>query len=314
MASVIIRTEPSEPDTEDANFMRAFAEYRSGGTLSTEFRGQAGGIVIPEMIYRADPLLTTTNANIINKTVGSINLKLTPARQFMNDLGITRYENLSSNFVLPSASQVTADFVSENADVSTGSFAPANITLAPRALGVTQSHTAEFSTTTNPDILSASMQAMFNSLDYRIAQDVFAQIMVDAPARVQSHVGGTLSQASFLAMEASLGFGPNKFVTTNSIKGYLKAMEVGTGIRSLWGVDNTVEGYNAYSELVVPADKMFMGNFADAAVGIFGAPELILDPYTSAKSRKVLATLNVLCDTGYANPEGIVWRTDASVY
>ena len=71
---------------------------------------------------------------------------------------------------------------------------------------------------------------------------------------------------------------------------------------------------NAFAETVVSANDIFLGNFSHVTVAQFGDYEIIFDNITKAKSRKTVATLNGLFDTGYANPLGMVWRTDPSTY
>lgn len=312
MASVNIITEPKKDD-DDVNFLRAISEYQERDVISSEFAGKGGGLLIPQYVYRADPLLTSTESGIINKNVAGISVLKTPAAEFLTKIGVQRFSNLSANLVLPNAPQVVADFAGEGQDTSTGNFAPAVITLAPRGLGISQDWTREYAATVNPDLIQANLQAMFNAIDVAIAKDVFATITVDAGSQEQSHTSGALAQSSILSMEASLGFGPNKLVTTPFLRKVMKSVKVGTDQRMLWASDD-VEGFDALAETVVPADHIFLGNFNHSVVAQFGDFEVIFDNITKAKSRKTVATLNALVDTGYANGLGMVWKQDPCTY
>jgi hypothetical protein len=307
----------TKKDDEEVNFLRAFSEYYTDNRLSSEFRAKDGGILIPKSIYRADPLLTTTNTAIINKTVGALNIKMTPGESFVRALGVNILTGLNGNFVLPSAPEVTAGFVSENGDVSTGSFAPANVTLAPRGVGVSQTWTREYASQINPDIAGTMIQAMLNAVWVEVAKDLFVQIKADAAVSQKGHVGGSLSYSTLLGMEASIGYMMARpaFVMGRALKGYLRGLNASSaGIKFTWTDDNAIAGYPAFSESVVPSTNVFFGDFADAYVGQWEDLSLILDPYTYAASRKVKATVNGLFDSGYANPKGLCWIADASTY
>jgi hypothetical protein len=307
----------TKKDDEGANFVRAFSEYYTKGALSNEFRGESGGIIIPKFVYRADPLLSTTNTSIINKTVGGLNIKQTPGESFIRGLGVNVLTGLNGNFVLPSAAEVAAGFASENGDVSTGNFTPAAITLAPRGVGVSQTWTREYSSQVNPDIVSNMIQTMLNAIWVEVAKDVFVQVKSDGAAAQKAHVGGTLDYSTILGMEASIAYMMTNpaYVATRAFKSHLKGSNASSaGIKFVWQDDNTVNGYPAFSESVVPAGNLFFGDWADAYVGQWGDIEMIFDIYSSAAARKVKATLNGLFDTGLANHRGMCWIADGSTY
>ena len=64
-----------------------------------------------------------------------------------------------------------------------------------------------------------------------------------------------------------------------------------TGVSGyIWELDNKVNGYKALVTNQIADGDVFLGNFADLILGMFGGLELIVDPYTYSNKGGVQIT------------------------
>ena len=136
--------------------------------------------------------------------------------------------------------------------------------------------------------------------------------------------GGALTDAGILELEQKLAdvFGAMNpvFVTTNKGRRKLKntALDAGSGI-FLWDRrENTVEGYPGYATTHLPSNlTKGSGTALSAAVlgsineqtctfGMWGGLEIIINPYTKAKSGIVEMVVNSYCDFAVLQPKAFV--------
>jgi hypothetical protein len=59
------------------------------------------------------------------------------------------------------------------------------------------------------------------------------------------------------------------------------------GSGTIWEPGNTVNGYRTEVTNQVETGDVFMGNFADLLVGMWGGLELLVDPYTHSKKGRL---------------------------
>lgn len=298
-------------------------EEREEKTLSVQFRDWLKEAIDgkAEMSFRADPVLTTTDTGIINKTVAdSVDILVSPGEAFLAELGVTFYPDLNGNFVVPNMAQDTAAFVSEDASAASANMAPSSLTLAARRVTHTQSITKETLAQTNPAIYQSILQNLINGIWNAVTNDVFDTLDTDAATQI-TDFGVATSGTTFdtlVQMEASIGglnIGPAAYVTTPTVKAKLKkTIALGTTAGpAIWGLDNTVNGYRAYGVPAANANKIYFGDFSRQVVGQWGGIEVIVDPYT-AKQRGVIELTAVgLFDTGCANKRAFCILKDVSI-
>ena len=268
--------------------------------------------------FRADPILTSTQAGIINKTVAnSVDILTSPGEAFLRQLGVTFYPGLVGNFVIPAMAEDTAEFVNEAGDASTSSMSHDALTLAARRVSAFQGITRETLAQTNPAIYTSILQNLVNGVWKAVTNDVFDTLETDASTQIGAFGGGPVTYADLVQMEASIGglnIGAGAYVTTPSVKAYLKKTAVlGTDNGPIWGNDNMVNGYPAYGVPAANTDKIYFGDFSRVAVGQWGGLEIIVDPYTKAKQGEIVITAVGLYDTGCFNKRAFAIMNDASV-
>ena len=104
------------------------------------------------------------------------------------------------------------------------------------------------------------------------------------------------------ALSGSLGW-----VCTPAVAAHLKSTLIDSNVAgAMWNLEsNTVLGYKAVTHSGVSSNTLIFGNWADVLVGVFGdgSVDVIVDPYSQAKSRKVVLTASLMVDIGVRRAE-----------
>lgn len=306
MAMEDIKNEKREESLTN-RWLDAFIDYATKGIISEEFRGYNGGILVPKEL-RADPILTTTNTGIINKTIGPVSVKTPSGLEWLRSIGVTFDEGLTGNYVLPSVATVSVGFVGEGNDTSTANVTPASVTLAARTVGGNQTISRQTLAQTNPEILASVLDVIDRAIGTEIVKDCFVQAEADATGRKATMNASSATYNTILNIDSSINVELQRPVIVMSKKtaNYFKVLNVGSaGIR--FAIENgEMNGYPVYTHPSLPDNKIWLFDATDMHVGFWGNKELIIDQYSSKKSGKIEFQVLQLCDTGYANPASIV--------
>ena len=266
--------------------------------------------------FRVDPMLASSNTNVINKTVAnSVDILASPGEAFLRSLGVTFYPGLTGNFVVPSMAEDTATFPGEAVAGADASMNMEALVLAARRVSHSQTITKETLAQTNPAIYNGILQNLYNGIWNAITYDVFDTIDSDAATQKKLVNEATLSFGSLVNMEASIGglnIGQGSYVTTPSVKAYLKKTAALTNQAAIWN-NNEVNGYPAYGVPAANAKEVYFGDFSRAAVGTWGDIEYIVDPLTKAKEGEIVITAIALVDSGVTNKRAFCILTDVSL-
>jgi HK97 family phage major capsid protein len=257
--------------------------------------------------FRVEPMLSTSNTDILNKTVKPVDVMTSPGEAFLRGLGVTIYTGLNGQIVLPNMEQETAAFVAEATCNGDASMNIADIILAPRRITNSQSVTREFLAQTNPDIYQSLLNNLVTGIWNGVVSDFFTQVVTDAGAAQQVITGTTVTYANILSMEASLGcysLSP-KYVATPNGRATLKTMATVASIAGPAWANDQLNGYPATAICAVPANHLFLADWSKTVLGQWGGIEVIVDPYTYASCGKVKITTLGLFDSGVYNPRAI---------
>jgi len=265
---------------------------------------------------RADPILTSTDSDMITKTVNpGIDILTSPGEAFLRQLGVTFFTGLNGNFAIPSMAEDTATFPGEDASAASANMLPDSLVLAARRVTHTQKISRETLAQTNPGVYSSILQNLVNGVWNAVTNDVFDTLETDGASRIGNFGGGPITYTDLVNMEASiagLNIGTGAYVTTPSVKAFLKKTAYLSNQDAIWQ-DNEVNGYPAYGVPAANTDKVYFGDFGKCAVGQWGGLEIVVDPYSDAKKGLIDLTIIGLFDTGCYNPRGLVIMNDASV-
>lgn len=265
--------------------------------------------------FRVEPMLSTSNTDILNKTVKPVDVLVSPGEAFLRSLGVQFYTGLNGQIILPNMEQETASFVAEATCNGDASMNISDITLAPRRITNSQSVTREFLAQTNPDIYQSLLDNLITGIWNGVVADFFTQVVTDAGAAQQVVTGTTATYADVLNLEASLGcysLTPS-YVTTPAGRAFFKGLNAGSaGIKFAWeGAE--MNGYKADAICAAPANHLFFADWSKTVLGQWGGIDVIVDPFTYASCGKVKVTTLGLFDAGVYNPRAIA-ILDASLY
>lgn len=290
-----VTTETAEVTRENAELGVSFRDF-----LKNAVEGKGA------LSFRADPIITSTDADMINKTVaGSIDILTSPGEEFLKKLGVTFYEGLNGNFSVPSMSEDLATFPGEDASAASADMLPDSLVLAPRRLTHSQSITRETLSQVNPGIYASIVQNLVNGLGNALVKDVMATVISDAASQVKV-TGTTVTNLNIVQMESSIGglnINSPAYVTTPTGKALLKTTIARgtTAGDAIWMGDNTMNGYAAYAVPQLAANRVIFGDWSKEVVGKWGNYEIIVDPFSQAAQGRVKLTIVALVDSGNAN-------------
>lgn len=267
---------------------------------------------------RANPIITTTDTGIIGKIIRpeGIDVLVSPGEAFLRALGVQFYTGLNGNFTMPSMAENTPGFVGENADGSTASMSPSSVTLAPRRVTTSQAITKETLEQTNPGVYATIVQNLVDGIGYALINDFFTQFELDAASQVtgRAALSSPVTNADVLNIEASVGcyiLGRPAYVSDCVTKAYLKGTAGLTNQVPMWQ-GNELNGYPAFGVPSAKNDRLYFGDWSKSAVGQWGSVDLIVDPFTSAASGKIVVTATGLYDSGVINKRAYTWMGDCS--
>ena len=301
----------SEVKSESKNISERFREFLVN---AVENRGP----VEFTLEQRADPILQSTQTGLIQKTVGGIDYLITPGFDFLRGLGVKFFTGLAGNLTLNDQAQVALTYSSEGQDASTANMAPGSITLAARSISSSQAITKATLAQTSPEVYSNILQVLVESLEAAVTNDLFTQLTTDTAGQVSKMAAANgLVFGDLVNMEASLGdfisvLRNPAYVMPAPVMGFLKQKPKNTYQQNICE-NNEINGYKSLSHPGVVAKTIWFGDWSRAVLGEFGAPTIVVDPYTKAASQQIILTVQGLYDSGCWNKRGFVRLPDTSI-
>lgn len=284
------------------NFFKAFREYAetNGRVISKEFMGREGGLLVPkELLVRANPILSTTNTSLSPVTVSN-ELSMVTGDNFslLQSLGVKFYPGLTGKHEIPYMAQLSTSKPGEGVDASTADASPLTVELAPQAYSNYQVWSKQALLTSPEAIYTGIIEDMQLANERQVVADLFSELIATDTSVAPTASGLTYGDMINLT-NISYNIGNAAYVTDNNIRVYLEQKAVNsTGISLAWNaLNNTVGGRKAISSTAMGSKKAIYGNFSYAGVGIWGQPEIIINPYTYDSTGKLKVTVLGFYDT-----------------
>lgn len=276
------------------------------------------GFGIPSMILapqkRAD-LAAAASKLVPTDTIGFI--EALRAKLVLAQAGAVIMPGLTGNVSMPRGTGGAGDWEGENDDNADFGMTIDDVTLTPHRYGAYQS--------LSKTLLIQSPYNVEQIIRNNIISDI--QRAVDAAgingsggaptgilqtAGIGQTVGGvdglapTFENIVELEREVAVDnadLGSLKFLTNPKVRAKLRNTVIGTDMKMVYPeVGNQILGYDALITTLVPSNltkaggstlsAIIFGNFADMIIGQFGAWDVVVDPYTSAKNAKVDVVVN----------------------
>lgn len=295
------------------------------------------GFGIPSMILapqkRAD-LAAAASKLVPTDTIGFI--EALRAKLVLAQAGAVIMPGLTGNVSMPRGTGGAGDWEGENDDNADFGMTIDDVTLTPHRYGAYQS--------LSKTLLIQSPYNVEQIIRNNIISDI--QRAVDAAgingsggaptgilqtAGIGQTVGGvdglapTFENIVELEREVAVDnadLGSLKFLTNPKVRAKLRNTVIGTDMKMVYPeVGNQILGYDALITTLVPSNltkaggstlsAIIFGNFADMIIGQFGAWDVVVDPYTSAKNAKVDVVVNSWWDVAIKHAASFSAMKDA---
>jgi len=278
---------------------------------------------------------------------GDLFIEALRARQVMSNLGVTYMSGLTNRVKMPKFSAgANAAFVEELGDVSDQSQTDAGVTLQPRTLGayvdvsrllMLESIPAIEQVVQNDLLASIAdrieyyaingsgasgqptglLNAGVGNVDISAGTDVDALTWADIVALVK-----TVETANGVVNQGSVGW-----LSSPAVKAKLASTARVSGTDSVFLLNdpwNSIYGARAEFTSNVPtnldpgdggndASALIYGDFSQLMVGLFGAPSILVDPYTGSKSGTVRMSIFQEVDVAVRNTASFALTDEVSV-
>jgi len=283
-------------ESKDAvkSFYRALNEYVDSNAriISKEFLGKNGGLLVPQQVLRANPLTSTTNSSLVPVTVAN-DLSIVTGDNFslLQALGVKWFPGLTGTVEFPYMVQGSTTKPSEGGDASTYNAAPLNVELKPQAYSSYQDFTKQSLLSYPDSIVSGIIADMQLANERQVVADLFSSILATDSSVAFTAAGATYGDMINLT-KINYNIGGAQFVVGNDLRVYLEQKPVNSaGIALAWNaLNNTVGGRKATGTDALSAKRSIYGNFNYSGVGIWGQPEIIVNPFSMDINGKVRVT------------------------
>lgn len=273
------------------SFMRASKEYieTSGRSISKEFMGNEGGLLIPKELFRADPLLTTTTSTLVPQNVQN-DLSMVTGDDFslLKYLGVQFYPGLTGTHELPYMAQLSTSKPTEGGDASTANASPLTVELKPQTYSSEQTWSKMALLNMPSSIYTGIINDMQLANQRKVVVDYFNTIF-DTDSSIAATASGLTYGDMVNLTNIDYNIGNAKFVTDNAVRVYLEQKAVNaSGIALAWNsLNNTIGGREAIATSAFKSKRAAYGNHTFGAIGQWGTPELVINGLTTPGKLKI---------------------------
>ena len=304
----------------DAAAQRAAAfERECSEAAATKLGKQARGFMVPNEIQKRDLNVTTATAGgnlVATDLLGGSFIDALRNAMVINGLGTRMLTGLVGNIAIPRLSGTgTAYWVAENTAPTESDQTIAQVTLSPKTVGAFTDISRRLLLQSSLDVEAMVQNDLATILGLAIQQAAIngsgasnqpSGILTRVTASV---IGGTNGAAptwaNMIALEsdvavANADIGTLAYLTNAKVRGKLKSTSKVSGQNGfVWEQGDTpVNGYRTAVTNAVPSNlvkgtsgavcsAIIYGNFADLVIGMWGALDLMVDPYTGSAAGTV---------------------------
>lgn len=264
---------------------------------------------------RANPILTTSNPEILNKSVDNVDIIYSPTEELLKKIGVHFYTDQKGTLILPYMTESKGTFVGETIAGPDASLNIESLSLNAKRVTYSQTVTREFLSQTNKDAIDTILRNLYNGIWLAVSEKFFDNLDTVGASQVKTSTG-TVNFLTLTQMEASLGavdLNRPAYVMTPQTKAYLKSVASLTNQSAIFANDKVNE-YPAYATHTVNNEEIIFGDWSHSAIASWGNIEIINDPFTLANKGEIILTVVGLFDTGIHNPAAFVILSDASTF
>lgn len=258
----------------------------------------------------------TAAANMIPVTVGEI---IEPLEKglIIDKLGIKMQSGLVGDLIFPTLAAVEATIQGENVVVADTALNIGKIKASPKRVSISIPVSKRAINQTNYSLQDVVLKQISQGVARTLNKWMFSGTTLSgASAGVFVKTTPNVKYATSLAfsdvvaletavMDAGVDVtdGTAAYVCTPKVFGSLKSTPKAPGSAEMICQNGLINGYPALVTSYMDVDSIGFGVFSNVGIGQFGDMDLIIDPYTGAKSNVVNFVLNTECDVVVARPE-----------
>lgn len=290
------------------NVSKAIRQFADGGASKLDgleaeqhqelSRGvKSNGLLIP---YNQRAVAdTTTNAANIDVVIAP-GISIIGKEPLFQSMGCTIMPGLQGSFKLAKKAADVAGEYAEKAKITAKPGVPTYVTMSPSRIGVTETWDKELLVQENPQVHAAMIADMVKGVDRKITAKTYA-VALAAAGEVAA---GALTVAGFNALMAAVDT-DGAFAMTRASFFDAKAVKVDDGsgkfltaLTGKNGIGLTYDGANAFYSTLFDdgAAKKYAlyGAWAEIFIGMWGALEMLFDPFTLQEEGQIRTTVNKL--------------------
>jgi HK97 family phage major capsid protein len=318
-------------------------EFDCSRAVAEKFGRAAQGFYLPSDVQaRRDLTAGTNNAGgytVATELRGFIDLLRNA--MVIDKAGAVFLSGLVGNIAIPKMTAAgTAYWVAENGAPTESQQTLGQVTMSPKTIGAFTDISRQLLLQSSIDVqnmvtrdlativgLGIQQAAINGSGSSNQPSGILTQV---TPGTVGGTNGAAPSWANIVGLEtnvsvANAAVGTLGYLTNAKVRGKLKVTEqfATTNGKPVWAEGTTpLNGYGAYVTNAVPANltkgtasgvcsAIIFGNFADLIVGMWGATDILVDPYTGGAAGTVRVRVLQSCDIALRHVESFDSMVDA---
>ena len=330
----------ANPNNAQARSAAAF-EFECSGEVAKKMGRAAGGFYLPSDVQRRDLTAGTANAggySVATELRGFIDILRNA--MVIDKAGAVFLSGLQGNIAIPKLSAAgTAYWVAENGAPTESQQTMAQVTMSPKTVGAYTDISRQLILQSSLDVQNMVTRDLATIIGLGIQQAAIngagsgnepTGILTAVTA---SQVGGTdglaPTWAHIVGLESDVSannadVGTLGYLTNAKVRGKLKVTQkfASTNGMPVWTDGNTpLNGYAAHVTNAVPSNltkgnqslssAIIFGNFADLVIGLWGATDILVDPYTGGAAGTVRVRVLQSCDVALRHVESFATMEDA---
>lgn len=303
----------SDKEIKNYSFSKAMAAAISGDWSKAGFELEASkavekmlgkdsrGFYMPHEILKRE-MSTTTDSNLVGTTHMANNfIDILRNKLVISKLGGQVLTGLSGNVAIPKQTgTATAYWILEGGDTTESDLDIGMLTLSPKTVSGATAYTRQMLLQSNPSIERLVMTDLAANIALAIDKAAISGTGVDGqPLGILNTTGvnavdcttlkGGLDWKNVVEFETKIGaqnadVNSMYYIAGAGVAGLLKTTEKSTGSAKYLLENNQVNGYSFERTNQVGADTMLFGDFSQIITALWGGLDIMIDPYTKAKS------------------------------
>lgn len=269
-----------------------------------------------KVMDRAAPMDTTAAEPMIPVTIQEV---LEPLEKglILDKIGVKMQTGLVGELIFPTLQAIEASVAGETAPISDTEISIGKIKSSPKRVALSVPVSKLAIRQTNYSLqnivlkqLSMGVARLLNK--WMFATEAIAGTSGGVITNAKSKITGTAQptfadmvelETTVMAEGIDVTDGTACYVLSPKAYGRLKSTPVESGSAEMICRDHQINGYPVFVTSYVDADTICFGVFSYVGLGQFGEMDLVVDPYTGAKSNIVNFVINTEFDIVIARPE-----------